>query len=204
MLRTYDLLKRVVGLIRPTGPLCDLLTPEKYRELLAKGIRVVFASRMTLPSNFTNDDLVAIYWYTHQNTKPYTYKSLNAVMWGEPRPLKKELLELSSHLTIALEKLPPFNGVCWRTAVFDVTRQLAHPEGTVVQYPAFTSTSSQNRKQPKNGGSYMVIMSSTGRDISGLSRFPNEAEILMLPGTNFRILTNELDSGTRVILMEEV
>lgn len=204
MLRIYRVLKRVIGLIRPSGPLCDLLTKENYRYLLVKAIRAVLTSRMALPNDFTNDDLVTIFWYTHQNTKPYTYKSLNAVMWGEPRPLKKELLELSSHLTLALEKLPPFQGICWRTTRFDVTRKLAHPVGNVVQYPAFTSTSSQPRTQPKNGGSYMLIMCSTGRDVSGLSRFPNETEILMLPGTNYHVLTNELDSGTRIILMEEV
>jgi hypothetical protein len=198
------ILLRLWGLLRPHGALCSVLGRDNYRVLLAEAIKQVIRSGMSLPGNFTNDDLVAVYWYTHQNLKSLNYKSLNAVLWSVPRKEKKELLELSAHLTIALEKLPPFEGRCWRTAKFDVTAQLAHAEGTTVQYPAFTSTSKSLRKRPINGGSYILLTSKTGRYVGGISRFPGEAEVLFMPGAIFNVLTNNQNGGTRELEMEEV
>lgn len=203
VLNWLSLPRRLWGIARPTGSLCALLGRDKYRELLALGTQKVLRSRATLPANFSNDDLVAVHWYTHQKLRKLNYKSLNAVLWGQYRAEKKELLELSAHLTVALEKLPPFVGTCWRTAKFDVTGACAHPEGGTTQYPAFTSTSRQPRVPPSPGGTFIKLESRTGRYIGGMSRFPDEEEVLFLPGTTFDVLTNQVVGGIRQILMVE-
>lgn len=158
---------------------------------------------MPLPTGFSNDDLVAVYWYTHQKLRKLTYKSLNAVLWGQYRPARKELLEMSAHLTVALEKLPPFTGACWRTTRFDVTQGWPHPASGTVQYPAFTSTSRKKRGMPDWGGSYIRIDGISGRYIGGISRFPDEEEVLFLPGTVFNVLTNRVVDGIRELHLVE-
>jgi hypothetical protein len=188
----------------PTGALCDLLGKAAYRDLLALATRQVLLSGMPLPNNFSNDDLVAVYWYTHQTLRKLTYKSLNAVLWGQHRAAKKELLEMCAHLTIALEKLPPYVGPCWRTAKFDVTKDCPHPTGATVQYPAFTSTSRRIRDIPSWGGTYIELESRSGRYIGGISRFRGEDEVLFLPGTVFKVLTNRDNGGIRLLNLVEV
>ena len=200
----HTLPRRLWGIVTPRGALANLLGRDKYRELLAAATLQALRSGVGLPSGFTNDDLVAVYCYTYQNLRTLTYKSLNAVLWGEPRWAKKELLELAAHLTVALEKLPAHTGFCWRSTKFDVTAGLGHPVGATVQYPAFTSTSRLARNQPRQGGSYIVVLSKSGRYSGGISRFPKEAEVLFLPGTVFNVLTNQVIGGIRQIDLEEV
>lgn len=204
MVNFLSLFKRLWGIAYPRGPLCELVGKGKYRELLALGTRQLVMSGMRLPSNFNNDDVVSVYWYTHQNLRTLNYKSLNAVLWGQHRPAKRELLELCAHLTVALEKLPPYTGPCWRTAKFDVTVAAPHVTGQSVQYPAFTSTSRKLRAMPPPGGSYIEVEVRTGRYIGGLSRFADEEEVLLLPGTTFEVLTNRVTGGTREIHMVEI
>lgn len=194
---------RLWAIAFPTGPLCVLLGKSAYRELLALATRQLLRSGMPLPRDFNNDDVVSVYWYTHQTLQTLTYKSLNAVLWGQYRSAKRELLEMCAHLTIALEKLPPYVGSCWRTSTFDVTLTTPHPTGLPVQYPAFTSTSCKPRRMPRVG-TYIEVEVRTGRYIGGLSRFPGEEEVLLLPGTTFEVLTNRLTLGTREIHMVEL
>lgn len=196
--------KRLWGMAFPAGPLCELLGKGQYRELLALATRRLLQSGMPLPNNFSNDDVVSVYWYTHQTLRTLTYKSLNAVLWGQYRPAKRELLEMCAHLTVALEKLPAYRGPCWRTSKFDVTSTAPHPTGRVIQYPAFTSTSREPRRMPPSGGTYIEVEVRTGRYIGGLSRFPDEQEVLLLPGTIFEVLTNRLIGGIREIHMVEL
>ena len=195
--------KRLWGIARPSGAQCDLVGRDKYRELLATATQRILVTGEPLPRGFSNDDLVAVYWYTHQKLRKLTYKSLNAVLWGQYRPARKELLEMCAHLVVALEKLPTFVGPCWRTAKFDVTKGCPHPTGGVVQYPAFTSTSRKKRGVPDWGGSYIRVEGVTGRYIGGISRFPDEEEVLFLPGTAFNVLTNRIVGGIRELHLVE-
>ena len=159
---------------------------------------------MRLPATFTDDDLVMVYWYTHQTLTKLTYKSLNAVLRNAPHPSRKKLLEISSHLTIALEKLPSFQGDCWRTSSNDIGQGHQWATGNVVQYSAYMSSSKNPRTWPNLGGTFIFIQSKYGRYIGGISRYPHEEEVLFLPGSEFLVLTNNMSTGIRRLILEEV
>lgn len=193
---------RIIGMLAPRGRLFEIFGRNQYRELLAESTVNVIRSKMTLPSDFNNDDLVIVYWYTHQKLQGLTYKSLNAVLWGEYRANQTILLELSAMLEVALKKLPDYRGTCWRTTKTDVHNTLPHVDGTSVTYLGFTSTSKVARRAVA-GGTRVVLASVTGKFIGGISRFPGEAEVLFPPSTTFNVLTNRMVGGTRELILEQ-
>jgi hypothetical protein len=85
----------------------------------------------------------------------------------------------------ALDKLPPYDGITFRgLALGEVA-----PESTTVT--ANVMASSRNpRVATENftSAATLAVLNHTGRDISALSAHPDEAEIVLLPGTMWRHL----------------
>jgi hypothetical protein len=67
---------------------------------------------------------------------------------------------------------------------------------------AFTSTSRSQPFEEKN--TYWAIQSRSGKDISSLSKYSPEEEVLFDKGSRFRIVDNFTHDGVRYIAMEEV
>ena len=47
-------------------------------------------------------------------------------------------------------------------------------------------------------------MSSSGKDISGLSSIPNEDEVLFDKGAHFQVLSNDIVNGVHRIILKEI
>ena len=103
-------------------------------------------------------------------------------------------------ISAGLAKLPPFEGEVYRGADIDPQIGERYRAGAVVTEDAFTSTS---RTLPFEGNTYWTIQSRQGRDISAISRLP-EDEVLFDRGSRFRITQNFVFDGNRFIEMEEV
>jgi hypothetical protein len=72
--------------------------------------------------------------------------------------------------------------------------------GKVVTEPHFLSTGN-----PFGGNIQYVVQSSTGRDVSFLSHYPHESEVLFPPGSNFRVDSKiETSPGNWEIRMTDV
>ena len=54
------------------------------------------------------------------------------------------------------------------------------------------------------GGATFVISSHRGCEISKLSVFPSEGEVLFVPGTRFRVLTVEAAATSTTLYLDEV
>jgi SPP1 gp7 family putative phage head morphogenesis protein len=113
------------------------------------------------------------------------------------------VVEAAQH---GLAKMPKHAGWTNRgvTANEGLLRQVlsTHTVGAVVEESAFVSTSTASGF---GGNIRMKFLSKTGVDVSKLSHYPSEAEVLFAPGTKFKVTRVEKASEMHyTITMEEV
>jgi NAD:arginine ADP-ribosyltransferase len=146
------------------------------------------------------EDLVAVRGYTSDD-----YRELNtALRTGDTA----ELSRLDAYIrsaTSGLNQLPAYRGTVFRGTNLSDEAAANYVPGATVTERAFTSTSSELGAEFP-GNTKFVIQSETGRDVSRLSEFADEEEVLFAPGTQFRVLGVDVDAATgrRTIYMREV
>ena len=111
-------------------------------------------------------------------------------------------------LNQALEKLPPHHGPVFRGTHLPDDELARYQPGVVVTERAFVSTSvdpAVARFAAFAGNVEFKILSRTGRDISSVSMFPSEREVLFPTGVQFYVLdrTSDPDTGRTIIEMIE-
>lgn len=113
--------------------------------------------------------------------------------------------EYSSKMNSVLDKLPARPGTTYRRADMDFGDAIKYKPGNVVVESAFTSSSKS--EEYLSGKKYgFVIHGKSGKDISTISKYPHEQEILFRKGTAFKVLSRETPKdggGTTVIHLEE-
>ena len=139
-----------------------------------------------------------------------SYK-LNAAIRGGT--LTEEQRRTAEELDRGLEKLPRYEGMVYRRLSFDLEGQEArdaflaeHEQGRSVQYPAFTSSSTELDGYPVEGDLTVtvVIEGRNGRDIDGIGN-NFEREVVFPRDSEFRIdRVATDDQGKPVIYMREV
>ena len=117
------------------------------------------------------------------------YPMLNGVLreHGQPEHLAAFLPYLKLLLT-GLNKLPLTRVKVFRGVQMDLHEQYNQFQGKLFRWWSFSSTSveeSTARAFTCAGESTMFIIDAVGVDISAFSRFPDEKEVLLLPGTGF-------------------
>lgn len=135
------------------------------------------------------EELVALHTYTGGD-----YVKINKELQGV-QPLTPFTQILTSVAVQGLNKLPEYTGMSVRGT--DLPRNANRdcvPGAAIVNY-GFTSTSAASGFK---GTHQFVIKSSGGRDISFLSQYPKEKEILFPPARQFRVLdrTGEVEYST--------
>ncbi|MCU0696021.1 MAG: ADP-ribosyltransferase domain-containing protein [Myxococcaceae bacterium] len=154
------------------------------------------------------DDLIGLREYTADG-----YKAMNEGLRGSRTALKATAPVVKTAAS-ALNQLPEVKGTVYRGANLDAERLAKYKVGEVVTERGFTSTTvnkamvmGQTAEQQFNKNSMFVIKSAGGgRDVSILSQFPEEKEVLFGPGTEFKVLKNAFDKklGKNVIYLQEV
>jgi NAD:arginine ADP-ribosyltransferase len=154
-----------------------------------------------LPS-LTWDDRLAFTHYTGLG-----YEDLNEA-------LRSDTLDASQHarvaaLNTALEKLPAHHGPVVRGTDLPPDVLAQYQPGEVVTEKAFLSSTTDPvvAQSPAFAGNVEFrIMSSTGRDISSFSLFPDEQEVLFRPRTRFYVVNKTVDplTGRTIIEMIEL
>ncbi|HEY4041370.1 MAG TPA: ADP-ribosyltransferase [Rhodopila sp.] len=150
---------------------------------------------------FSWDDRLALADYTGSG-----YEDLNSA-------LRSDVLDASQHARVAainnaLEKLPPYQGPVIRGTNLPPEVLDQYRPGEIIKEDAFLSTSTNTAvaRSPSFAGNVEFrILSSSGRDISSVSMFPDEQEVLFPSGTTFYVVSKVLDSltGRTVIRMIE-
>ncbi len=156
----------------------------------------------TVVPPFSWDDQLALADYTGSG-----YEDLNSA-------LRSDALDASQHARVAalnnaLEKLPAHDGPVVRGSNLPPDVLARYQPGEVITEKAFLSTTTDPAvaHSPAFAGNVEFrILSSTGRDISSVSLFPEEQEILFRAGTKFYVVNKTFDplTGRTVIEMLEL
>ncbi len=151
-------------------------------------------------ANLSSDDLSALADYTGVG-----YKDLNDA-------LRSDALDASQYARIealnqALDKLPPYEGPVVRGSNLPPDVVAQYQPGEYIIEKGFMSTTANPviAESPAFAGNVEFrIFSCTGRDISAVSMFPAEQEVLFRSNTRFFVLDKTLDPTTGRTIIEMV
>lgn len=107
----------------------------------------------------------------------------------------------------ALQKLPPYRGTVVRGTDLPSEVLAQYRPGEIITEKAFLSTTTNPavaRSTAFSGNVEFRIFSHTGRDVSSLSLFPGEREILFPAGTRFFVAGRTLDPLTGKTIIEMI
>ncbi|OSC24311.1 hypothetical protein B8W69_22125 [Mycobacterium vulneris] len=150
--------------------------------------------------DFTPDDLSAMDDYTGLG-----YRDLNDALRGNA--VEASQLARIEAIKSALQKLPPYRGPVVRGTDLPTEVLSQYQPGEVITEKAFLSTSTNPavaRSTAFSGNVEFRIFSNTGRDISSVSLFPGECEILFPPGTRFYVAGKTIDPLTGKTIIEMI
>lgn len=147
---------------------------------------------MATMAPLTPEDLSALADYTGLG-----YADLNSA-------LRSDAVDASQHarieaLNTALNKLPPYNGPVVRGTNLPPEVVAQYRPGEVITENTFLSTTTNPavaQSSAFSGNVEFRILSSTGRDVSSVSIYPHEQEILFPAGTKFYVLSKTVDPVT--------
>lgn len=127
---------------------------------------------------------IAIEVYTGEG-----YMGINQSIWKN----KKSCQGLISVINQGLKKVPNYQGWVFRGATLPLKIRQQHREGAIVNYRAFTSTSSDDGW---GGSDQFMIYSKTGASVDEISSNAGEKEILFATNTKFKVLRTIYDQDT--------
>ncbi len=147
-----------------------------------------------------SDDLAALAHYTGPG-----YQDLNFA-------LREGALDASQQARIdalhkALEKLPMYEGAVVRGTNLPADVLEQYRPGEIITEPAFTSTSTDHtvaQSPTFAGNTEFRIWSTTGRDVSSVSMYPGEQEILFPAGSKFYVISKSVDPQTGRTIIEMI
>lgn len=175
----------------------DLMGAGKYAEC-ERAIEALKAAHPEL-RHIPTDNLIAIRGYTTSD-----YVRLNMALRSQD-PVELERLHNYIQSAVAgLEDLPLYRGTVYRGTFLPPEMIVRYTPGAVIKEDAFTSTS-LDRGATFGGNVRFEIDSMHGREVSLLSRYPGEKEVLFSPGTTFRVLSvDKSTADTYYIVLREV
>ena len=172
----------------------------RYNEYAEK-IEQVKMSRPEL-KDIATEDLVAIKGYTSRD-----YQKLNDALRSKD---EAKLSVVEPYINVAesgLSQMPSFSGVVYRGVDLDNLPDVLskYKVGQTVTEDAFTS-SSVTKKASFRRDTLMIIRSKSGKDVSILSDYPKQKEILFKPGMRFKVesIIRDPNTGKRVINLREI
>jgi hypothetical protein len=166
-------------------------------------------------SGLSDLELLSIYCYTTEDAR-HSYRAINqeltAARSGNP-DIQAQIASIDS----ALNRLSPYLGECYRTEeengrIHSKAKRLlslttAPGANDVVElFVEFFLSTSLDRALSLRGNAVEIIIAGSvaGRDVSHLSRFPAESEILFKRDTHFLILEVEQTLSSCLIYLGEI
>lgn len=181
----------------------DLSESDNEEQDLAKGVQKALGglhgaylqgvfpagTQLIQEHGLTMPELVSIHAYTTSNGK-HGYVPMNEALRDlEPQQLRQSpLFPLIHQAYSGVRKMPDYSGVVYRSAPSlppNVLEQ--YKVGETIDEKGFTSTSKKQGGQYGYGKIRFTIRSNHGKDVSGISHYKDEEEVLFPPGTRFKV-----------------
>eukprot|EP01124_Arcella_intermedia_P029614 TRINITY_DN6306_c0_g1_i1.p1 TRINITY_DN6306_c0_g1~~TRINITY_DN6306_c0_g1_i1.p1 ORF type:complete len:990 (+),score=192.14 TRINITY_DN6306_c0_g1_i1:257-2971(+) len=161
-------------------------------------------------NGMTKSEKAAIYLYTMSFSTTPLFLILNEALRGKDPAKVSPFLPYTSLLIQAVKKSKTYSGIVWR-AFTNVDVSSLYDKGSTINWSAFTSCSTDISVcgtnffvKEKGKNTLFNIQLKVGYDISELSAFPLESEILVLPGTYFKVIDKlEVSSHLTIIQLEQ-
>ncbi|CAF1073940.1 unnamed protein product [Adineta steineri] len=159
----------------------------------------------------TRDESASIYLYTMETGEGQDnfYALLNAALREESRLLLKPFFSYLRLIDAATTKLPSIKTVVWRGVSRDLSASFK--EKQVITW--WTVSSCTVKVDVIKGfigtspnSTLFLIECQNGKDVSEYTCFPNEHEVLLMPGTQLQVFSNSFDhqGGLHVIHLKEI
>lgn len=124
--------------------------------------------------------------------------------WQTLEPAKNDYLEQARFAAAALNALPNYKLLAFRQTTLSADQIAKYKVGTILTEQGFTSTSTGIVESENfQGNVRYTIFSQTGKVIQEYAKYPNEKEVLFLPGSKFKVLSVEEKEGKTFIRMVE-
>jgi len=156
------------------------------------------ADHPELFKNLSEAEIVAVWGYTTSD-----YGMLNSALRSKDPNKVAEVQAYIKAASSGLAKMPGWEGESFRGTSLPEEVLAKYKPGEVITEEAFTS-SAATRDAKFDGNTEFVIQGKTGRDVSGVSEYADEKEILFAPGTKFEVTSKEVVNGKTVIKLREV
>jgi uncharacterized protein YukE len=159
-------------------------------------------------AHIPDDELAAVRGYTTDEGAVADYRRINSALRSGDAGAIRQLQPYIDKIQAGLAHLPDHQGTVYRGTflkpeVIDSFREAARTGNPTVE-KAFTSTTTKPQAAFA-GNTTFSIWSEHGKDVSPISVFGNEQEVLFPPGTRFRVLSvTESAGGEHVIMLREV
>ncbi len=126
-----------------------------------------------------------------------SFSKINSKLWNFKALTNQERLK-AKRLSHNLSRLKTYQKRVYRNAFIETKVFRSYKEGQVIVFPGFTSTSKE-WINAFGGDTMIIIHSKTGKDISWLSYFKEEKEVLFDKYSRFKILRKiELKRGETI------
>ena len=135
------------------------------------------------------------------------YRVLNRALRSEDRSSLKPWFAFLKLFDTALGKLPNERKVIWRGVRNNISQKFkSDEEYTWWSVNSCSASVSVVKNFLSTNSTLFLIEAKNGKDISNLTNYPNEDEVLLGPGTKLRVVGDALDhaGGLHVVHLREV
>ncbi|CAF1451282.1 unnamed protein product [Adineta steineri] len=148
------------------------------------------------PSEYglTRDESAAVYLYTMEWGENSFYRIINRALRAEDRSTLKPWFAYLKLFDVAVQKLPTIRKNLWRGVPKDVTTNFKKGDEFTWWTISSCSTSVNIIKNFLGPNSTLFLIEAiNGKDVSSCTNYPNEDEVILCPGTRFRVVSDPLD-----------
>ena len=153
------------------------------------------------------DQAAAIYLYTMQLSPKSVYSTMNCHLRTNDLTTAKVWFPYMKLLYTAVSKLPSFSGSVWRGVRRDLAKH--YRKNAVIHWSWFTSstksiTATKNFISENCQGTIFMIECRDGKLLKEYSVYPDEDEVLLLPGITLVVVDDALNlNGMNVIHLKQ-
>ena len=154
----------------------------------------------------TKDESAAVFLYTMEWGKNSFYQVINRALRAEDRSKVKPWFAYLKLFDTALHKLPTVRSILWRGVKEDISKNFKKGD-EFTWWTVSSCTKSVNILKNFLGpdSTLFLIEAVNGKDVSGYTNFTTESEVILCPGTRFRVIADPLDQPPiHIVHLQEV
>ncbi|CAF4092970.1 unnamed protein product [Adineta steineri] len=157
----------------------------------------------------THDESAAIFLYTMEEGDHSLHRVLNQALRSEDRSVVKSWFPYLKLFDTALTKLPTVKKNIWRGVIGDISQYFNKNEELTwwsITSCSLSMLTIMHFLASETTMTLILIEAVHGKYVTGYTKYPNEDEVLLGPGTQLRVVSDALDhpGGVNVVHLVEV